>query len=76
MLAFFDKFAEVQNAPKTEKTVDLRVDMTNYSQPLNNEKVEIVRDGKRQFLTYIYVGKAYHVIPKTSLNNFIRKINR
>lgn len=72
MLYFFDKVNEVQQSPKTEKTVDLTVSMNEYV--LNDEDVTIIRRGSKQFVTYIYVDKAYSIIPKTYLKKLLKKI--
>ena len=72
MLYFFDKVNEVQQSPKTDKTVDLTVSMNDYV--LNDEDVTIIRRGSKQFVTYIYVDKAYSIIPKTYLKKLLKKI--
>ncbi len=74
MLHFFDKVKEVQYSAKTEKTVDLTVSMNDFV--LNKKDVSIVRFGRKQFVTYIYVGEAYSIIPKTYLKKLIKKINK
>lgn len=73
MQYFFDKVNEVQSAPKTEKTVDLSVIMNEHV--LNKKEVKIVRLGSKQFVTYVYVGDAFTIIPKTYLKKLLKKIN-
>ncbi len=73
MLYFFKKLEEVQLAPKTEKSVDVSVVMNEYV--LNKKEVRIVRYGNKQFVTNVYVGKAYTIIPKTYLKKLMKKIS-
>lgn len=72
MIYFFEKVNEVQQSPKTEKTVDLTVSMNEHV--LNDEDVSIIRRGSKQFVTYIYVDNAYSIIPKTYLKKLLKKI--
>lgn len=72
MLYFFNKVNEVQQSAKTKKTVDLTVSMNEYV--LNDEDVTIIRKGSKQFVTYIYVGNAYSIIPKSYLKKLLKKI--
>ncbi len=74
MLYFFKKLEEVQLAPKTEKSVDVSVVMNDHV--LNKKEVKIVRYGSKQFVTNVYVGSAFSIIPKTYLKKLMKKINQ
>jgi len=74
MLHFFNKLQEVQMMPKTDKKSDIAVDMSEHV--FNKENVRIVRYGFKQFVTYIYIGQAYTIIPKSYLKRLIKKINK
>jgi len=76
MLHFFNKVEEVQMSPKTEKSVDVTLDMTEHITKIDNKQLEILRKGNQQWVTYIFYGTAYTVIPKTRLKKIIKKIKK
>jgi hypothetical protein len=76
MLHFFKKVEEVQMSPKTEKSVNVTLIMTDYVVGAGTKTVMIVRPGSRQFLTTIYSGSAYFWLPKTRLVKVLKKIRK
>ena len=63
-------------SPKTDKTVDLSVKMNDVSANIENEEIEIIRRGSKQFVTNIYKGEGFCTLPKTQLKKVMKELRK
>lgn len=73
MLNFFETLEKIAYAPKSEKTDDIEVDMTEYV--TYNGKISFKRSGKKQFVVNILADNGILIIPIKRTKKLLKIVN-